>query len=70
MAEDVIATADALGLDRFHLIGHSMGGGIAMKVMIKQPERIRTLTLVDTMSPYGYSGSNTSGSLSSPRQRW
>lgn len=57
MADDVIACIDALGLDSFHLAGHSMGGGVAMKVMRKIPKRIASLTLVDSMSPYGFSGS-------------
>jgi pimeloyl-ACP methyl ester carboxylesterase len=34
-----------------------MGGGIVMKYAIAYPEDLLTITLVDTMSPYGYSGS-------------
>lgn len=56
MVEDVVASADALGLESFHLVGHSMGGGVAMKVAIRVPDRLRSLTLVDSMSPFGYSG--------------
>ncbi len=56
MVLDVIGLVDSLGLDRFHLVGHSMGGGVAMKIAIRVPERIQSLTLVDTMSPYGYTG--------------
>ena len=64
MVADLHALAEALGLDRFHLVGHSMGGGIAMKYAIAHPERLQSLTLVDTMSPYGYSGSTgVDGSL-------
>jgi pimeloyl-ACP methyl ester carboxylesterase len=30
MAESVIAVADMLGIDKFHLVGHSMGGYVTM----------------------------------------
>jgi pimeloyl-ACP methyl ester carboxylesterase len=56
-AADVLAAADALGLKRFHLVGHSMGGGVAMKMLLAAPERVRSLVLVDPVSPYGYGGS-------------
>jgi len=57
MAEDVHGLAQALGLGRYHLVGHSMGGGVAMKCAMAHPEALLSLTLVGTMSPYGYSGS-------------
>ena len=57
MVEDLLSLAEALDLGRFHLVGHSLGGGVAMKVAIARPDALRSLTLVDTMSPYGYSGS-------------
>ncbi|MGD1993796.1 MAG: alpha/beta hydrolase, partial [Anaerolineae bacterium] len=57
MVADVLALVDALGLEEYHIVGHSMGGGIVMKVAIARPEDLLSITLVDTMSPYGYSGS-------------
>jgi pyruvate dehydrogenase E2 component (dihydrolipoamide acetyltransferase) len=36
----------ALGIDRFHLVGHSMGGGIALHFAAWQPERVASLTLI------------------------
>ena len=42
LVEDVVAFADALGLDSFHLIGYSMGGMTALQVAARMPERIRT----------------------------
>ncbi len=56
MVEDVLSLVEALELGRYHLVGHSMGGGIAMKCAIARPADILSLTLVDSMSPYGYSG--------------
>jgi pimeloyl-ACP methyl ester carboxylesterase len=57
MAEDVHSLAEALGLGRYHLVGHSLGGGTAMKCAIAHPAAVLSLVLVGTMSPYGYSGS-------------
>jgi pyruvate dehydrogenase E2 component (dihydrolipoamide acetyltransferase) len=38
---------DAQGVDRVHLVGHSMGGLVATAVAVAQPERVLSLTLVD-----------------------
>ncbi len=46
---DVMALADAMGLDHFYLIGHSMGGGIANLLAALFPERIRKLILLDVI---------------------
>ena len=40
VARDVLALADHLGWDRFHIIGHSMGGKAAQKVAIDGGPRI------------------------------
>ncbi|MFN8535615.1 MAG: alpha/beta hydrolase [Dehalococcoidia bacterium] len=47
LAEDVAATVDALGLDRFGLIGLSMGGRTAMIYAGYHPERIERLVIED-----------------------
>jgi 3-oxoadipate enol-lactonase len=47
-ADDLLALARALGLDRFVLAGLSMGGYVAMAVARRAPERIRGLMLCDT----------------------
>ena len=44
----VLDAADALGWDRFHLIGHSMGAGIASLVAASCPERIATLVAMNS----------------------
>jgi len=53
MAADTLALADHLGLERFHLLGVSMGGAIAQHVAAAAPARVRTLTLAVT---WGVSG--------------
>ncbi|AOI88660.1 alpha/beta hydrolase [Burkholderia pseudomultivorans] len=46
IAADTIALADALGFDRFSLVGHSMGGMAIEKVAALAPERVRALVPV------------------------
>lgn len=41
-----VALLDALGLDRVHLLGHSMGGRVALEVGMRHPERLRSLVLI------------------------
>lgn len=43
---DVLAVADALGLTRFHLIGMSQGGKVALRLAADAPARLLTLTLI------------------------
>jgi pimeloyl-ACP methyl ester carboxylesterase len=45
MATDALALADALEIDRFHLLGVSLGGAIAQEVALAAPDRIQTLTV-------------------------
>jgi pimeloyl-ACP methyl ester carboxylesterase len=48
MAEDMLALTDALGWDRFVLLGHSMGGMIAQVMAIAAASRLDGLILMDT----------------------
>ena len=47
-ARDVISHLDGLGIGRFHLIGHSMGGMIAQEIVARVPDRIDRLVLYGT----------------------
>jgi pimeloyl-ACP methyl ester carboxylesterase len=47
LAADVWAAADALGLERAVLVGHSMGGTVALACAAARPERTAGLLLVD-----------------------
>src|SRR5262245_30947397 len=53
MASDALAIADALGIDRFHLAGHSMGGVIAQAVALRAPSRILSLAFLCTFARGG-----------------
>jgi pimeloyl-ACP methyl ester carboxylesterase len=48
LAADVLAVADATGLDRFRLLGHSMGGMVVRRVVLARPDRVEALVLMDT----------------------
>ncbi|HEV2252624.1 MAG TPA: alpha/beta hydrolase [Streptosporangiaceae bacterium] len=43
VAADALAVADDLGWDRFSVVGHSMGGKFAHRVLLQAPDRVRAL---------------------------
>lgn len=53
-ADDIAATLGALSIDRVHLVGWSMGGGVVLELVRAAPERVATVTLVNPVSPYGF----------------
>ena len=48
MADDAIDVLDALGVERAHIIGASMGGALAQIIGLRYPERVISLTLACT----------------------
>lgn len=50
MAEDAVAILDGERIDRFHLVGHSLGGVIAQEIALRAPERVRSLSLLCTFA--------------------
>ena len=46
LATVVLAFLDALGIDRAHLVGHSMGAALSLVLADRVPKRVRSLTLV------------------------
>ena len=48
LARDTLAVADALGLERFRLLGHSMGGMVTRRFVLAHPERVEALVLMST----------------------
>ncbi len=49
--EDVARVADALGWERFSLLGHSLGAAIASFAAAVMPERIERLALIEGLGP-------------------
>ena len=43
------AAVDALGLDQFHLVVHDAGGPVGFELALRARERIRSLTILNTM---------------------
>jgi 3-oxoadipate enol-lactonase len=48
--DDLLALADHLGLERFDLVGQSMGGWVAMGFTLRHRELVRSLVLTDTLA--------------------
>jgi pyruvate dehydrogenase E2 component (dihydrolipoamide acetyltransferase) len=48
LAHFVAQFMDAIGTDRAHLVGHSMGGAIATQVALDAPARVASLSLIDS----------------------
>jgi pimeloyl-ACP methyl ester carboxylesterase len=49
--EQVEQLVDRLELERFHLVGCCLGGGVALELARRQPERLQTLSLITVTTP-------------------
>lgn len=49
LADDVAALLDHLRITRADLLGYSMGGGVAMQVAIRHPEKVRKLVSISAV---------------------
>jgi pimeloyl-ACP methyl ester carboxylesterase len=48
MAGDALGMMDQLGIERFHVVGASMGSAVAQQLALQAPTRVGTMTLVST----------------------
>jgi pimeloyl-ACP methyl ester carboxylesterase len=55
-SDDLAALMDALSLEKVHLVGWSLGGGVLYRFIIDHPQRIKSVALVAPVSPYGFGG--------------
>jgi len=51
LSGDIIAMADQAGVDRFHVVGHDWGGGVAWELAANHAERVKTVTSLATPHP-------------------
>lgn len=54
LAGDVLALADAAGVERFHLVGHDFGAAVAWTLAASHPERLLSLTAVSVAHPRAF----------------
>lgn len=57
MAQDILETLDALNIQKFSVIGHSMGGKIAMQLANSAGDRLEQLVVLD-ITPFPYKESH------------
>lgn len=62
--DDLLALMDALGIQRFHVVGNSLGGNVVWGLLLRRPERLISVTLVAPGSPFGFGG--TKDTLGTP----
>lgn len=52
LVDDLFELADALGLEKFVLVGHDWGGAIAWNAALKRPERLSRLVIINAPHPW------------------
>ena len=66
---DALAIADALGAQRFHLVGHDWGGQLAWLLAARHPERLRSLTVLSRPHPAAFARALASDAQQSERSK-
>ncbi len=54
MVGDVIGVADALGFDRFHLVGHDWGAAVGWSVAMAHPQRLYSWSALSIAHPFAF----------------
>ncbi len=54
--DDLAALLEALSIERAHLVGWSLGGGVVMRFIADHPNSVLSATLIAPVSPYGFGG--------------
>jgi pimeloyl-ACP methyl ester carboxylesterase len=61
LVADVVAVADALGFERFDVVGHDWGAMVAWVLAGRHPDRVRTLCAVSVPHPWAFAGALQEG---------
>jgi 3-oxoadipate enol-lactonase len=67
-ADDVLAVADAAGIDRFTIVGCSLGGVVAFELWKRAPERIEAMVIVGSFAQYPNAQAYADGVKAAARQ--
>lgn len=51
---DIVAIADALGVERFHVVGHDWGAVVAWHLAANRPERVKSATIISVPHPSAF----------------
>jgi pimeloyl-ACP methyl ester carboxylesterase len=55
-SDDLAALLNTLGIEKAHLVGWSLGGGVIYRFLIDHADKVLSVTLVSPVSPYGFGG--------------
>jgi pimeloyl-ACP methyl ester carboxylesterase len=66
MADDAIGVLDALGVEKAHIVGASMGGMITQQIALRHPDRVLTITPIMTTPDTSVVTAITGGEASLP----
>lgn len=47
LADDVAAICQHIGATRYHLVGHSLGGAVALEIAARYPDRVRSVSEIE-----------------------
>ncbi|GAA2753607.1 alpha/beta fold hydrolase [Amnibacterium kyonggiense] len=62
-SDDVASVLDELGTGAVHLVGWSMGAGVALQLLLDRRDLVWTVTLESPVSPYGFGGTALDGTI-------
>ncbi|NRQ35568.1 alpha/beta hydrolase [Nonomuraea sp. NN258] len=66
-SDDLAELIETMALPPVHLVGWSMGGGVVLQLLRDRPALVRSVTLVNPVSPYGFGGTHdAAGTLTHP----
>jgi pimeloyl-ACP methyl ester carboxylesterase len=65
--KDLVGLMKAQNASKFHVVSHSLGGGISWELVCTVPDSILSVTMVNPASPFGFGGTkNENGELTFP----